>query len=574
MVNRFIGIITLLSLLVAQQAAAVEILRGPFETGPVGDITAPIRISAQGPVLSAIPPVDTEIGLPIVPATVRPNELPSGSRLSTQTPKHREIAGGRSGYSNADARPTRKSRHVGGRANGRASPSAPEEAIASPTTDQPQGGPTETVNIGDSLSHIFDGRPIVAYLVRAGHDPVAVSLDRLQSVAADSGFSDDFNSHSGHARLIHRDGLMPPSDLAEAALGKQLRGIGLNVTAARTRTEFIPADAQPEPEYSETEGSSDATWWRGRLKTVLRVGVAAGTVVSYYAHFGIGDVVAPLMLAGIVSNVDRIAFEFAYTVRMLRAAFRDSKGLTWNEIGGGIVGKVLPAVAKVGFLATTYQSHPIAFALSVVLSLSIETFHGVGVNVWNTFQDKIGRHRGIVYQNLFNLIYGQLIIGSYRTIAYFSLGNIAPYWSFEYLHDVVIMTVVGAFFGTLGHRALNSMYAKGRVPRWGRASIQQARDFCMMALGPFLGSGDMFMTWLLFSLSQALDLTLFIINQTLETRPIIYFAEEAVAESNTFRKFYIDKALPFKEAMYGLKESDLARPLVSLIRRLRRKLSQ
>ncbi len=455
---------------------------------------------------------------------------------------------------------------------------------------------------------MFDGTGLVAYVVAPGRQAAMMPLNELPGYMAETRFDNDFNDKKGHLRLILPDTpgqTDDETDAAVAGLQGHLHSIGLNVGRGRARAEFIPVDSIPTIGGASDTDPAAITDGRFGFKITprIRVAVAAGTAGLYLALYGIGDVVAPLMLASIVSNVDRIVAELAYTVRMLRASSQDSRRVTWNEVAGGIAGKIIPALANIGVFATqygvqltamamaggamilevfsgqgisgwnTFQNamatlagpHLFALTLLVGLSLSVETFHGIWVNLWNTFQSKIGRHRGVVYQNLFNLIYGQLINASYRTVAYITLGNVAPYWSFEYLKAIFMMTVIGTFIGTMGSRSLNELYEKGLISRKGRATIQQLRDLPGMLVGPYVGTGDMFWAWVFFSLMQTGDTTLTTINARLQTRPIIHIAAQSVADSDAFQNIYMtEKKSPFQDGVDALTSSILVQPFVAV----------
>ena len=414
---------------------------------------------------------------------------------------------------------------------------------------------------------------IKAYLVRPGRNPVAVSLSELPGAAAGD-FAAAFNNN-GHLRVILGEGNLKGPTLAESdvpGMKDVLRAAGLIVNDKRVRTEAVPVKEAPDasaPETAPAETAAPAKSGLLRPTNLIRTAAAAAIVTFGVLNFGTGNILGALMLAGLAANVDRIVRELSYAAGMLKVSFKESKSPRWNEIVGGVVSKIIPAVINIGIFATMYNAHPLALVLAASLSLSVETFHGVWVNAWDTFQSKIGRHRGMLYQNLFNFFYGQMISGSYRLIAYLSLGNVAPPWSFAYWKDMSMMTIIGTFCGTLGYRGLNSIYEKGRIPRWGRAGIQQLRDFCMMMIGPFFGTGNMFMTWLLFGVMQSVDIGIFIIDRMLATRPIVYVADERVAGSEAFQAIYIDKPSPLKQALDGVKSFILVKPFVAAYRWLR-----
>jgi hypothetical protein len=107
-----------------------------------------------------------------------------------------------------------------------------------------------------------------------------------------------------------------------------------------------------------------------------------------------------------------------------------------------------------------------------------------------------------------------------------------PPWSPFYWKDVMVMSLVGTFFGTLGYNGLNSLYAKGRLKRWQRSGIQQLRDVLFLLAGPFFATGSMHAFWALFIFQQALDLTIALLAWRAKTRTILY----AVAPGDTAGK--------------------------------------
>jgi len=509
------------------------------------------------------------------------------------------------------------------------SPAAAEAALGRAFN----GGPakTESAAPGQSADTIgaLPSSRVRVYLKRHGHETVETSLTELPGILAASGFSEDFNLQKagilsrslsllgkalrrpfprlaesiakraesmakralpmGHFRLILGEGNTNGDTLStedSAALQEYLRASGLNVVDQRVRSEGIPgvrwdqAGSADETPSASTPGEAGVQapaqtgglrrWFS--LRSLTRAGVAAATAGAYVTFFGLGAPLAVFMLMGLVSNADRIVKELSYAFGMLRVAFKDSKRPQWNEILGGILGKVVPAVINIGVFVTMYQGHPYALVFATLLSLAVEIFHGIWVNAWDTFQSKIGRHRGPLYQNIFNFFYGQVISGSFRIIAFVALANVAPPWFLEYWKDMILMTVLGTFFGTLGYRGLNSLYEKGRISRSGRASTQQARDFFMMIVGPFFSTGNMFVTWLLFGFMQALDLTIYAIDRRARTRPLVYVADERVAQSETFQSIYVKESSSLKAAWDGIKGFILFKAVLTAYDWLRRKM--
>jgi hypothetical protein len=234
-----------------------------------------------------------------------------------------------------------------------------------------------------------------------------------------------------------------------------------------------------------------------------------------------------LTLAGVAAMPERIIAE----ARFLARTFRDSmtKPLT-SEVAGGLATKSWPLAVSLGVYWTTVGlAHPFTMAGLMALSLFQETFHGIFLNTWNNFQENLSRLRGFSYQMYFNLIYMQGFGAMYRALSWSANPHkTIPPWSPFYWKDVLVMSLVGTFFGTLGYNGLNTLYAKGRLKRWQRSGIQQLRDVLFLLAGPFFATGSMHAFWGLFIFQQALDLTIALLAWRASTRTILY----AVAEGD------------------------------------------
>ncbi|HXT00473.1 MAG TPA: hypothetical protein VN915_07340, partial [Elusimicrobiota bacterium] len=238
-----------------------------------------------------------------------------------------------------------------------------------------------------------------------------------------------------------------------------------------------------------------------------------------------------LTLAGIAALPGRVIGE----ARFLARTFRDSmtKPLT-SEVVGGLATKSWPLAVSLGvYWSTVGLAHPLAMAGLMALSLFQETFHGIFLNTWNNFQENLSRLRGFSYQMYFNLIYMQGFGAMYRAFSWSANPHkTIPPWSPFYWKDVLVMSLVGTFFGTLGYNGLNQLYAKGRLKRWQRSGIQQLRDVLFLLAGPFFATGSMHAFWALFVFQQALDLTIAVVAWRARTRTILY----AVAEGDAAGK--------------------------------------
>ncbi|MFI5361279.1 MAG: hypothetical protein ACHQ49_04860 [Elusimicrobiota bacterium] len=423
---------------------------------------------------------------------------------------------------------------------------------------------------GSSSKNALDESNLTVILMRPGAKAVTTTLAQLHKSLSSGEYSKLFNKN-GHLRVVLADGKLGGPTISETdvpSIVAAVRAAGLEAADKRTRNEAIHVTL-PGSAAAPAQADGAAPQAVPKVSTshyVIRAAVGAATIGTYLAIFGATNILGMVMLAGIASNLDRLVKETIYSVTMLKAAMRESKHPGWTEVVGGLLSKVIPAFINIGVFATMYRGHHAALIASVALSLLVETFHGVWVNAWDTFQSKIGRHRGPLFQNIFNFFYGQLISGSYRLIAFFALA-MAPPWSVAYWKPMIVMTVIGTFCGTLGYRGLNSMYEKGRVPRKGRAGIQQARDLLMMLVGPFFSTGNMFLTWLIFFSQQSIDLVIYGIDRRLQTRPIVYVADTKVAQSEDFHKIYLaEKSSAVNDALEGVKGFILVKPFVALYR--------
>jgi hypothetical protein len=215
--------------------------------------------------------------------------------------------------------------------------------------------------------------------------------------------------------------------------------------------------------------------------------------------------------------------------RFLGRTFADSASKPLpSEVVGGIATKSFPLVTSIGvYWATVGLAHPWAMAGLMALSLSQEVFHGIFLNTWNNFQDGLSRMRGFAYQMNFNLLYMQGFGAMYRALSWTANPHkTIPPWSPFYWQDVMVMSLVGTFFGTLGFNGLNTLYAKGRLKRWQRSGIQQLRDVMFLLAGPFFATGSMHAFWALFIFQQSLDLTIALLAWRARTRATLYVVPE------------------------------------------------
>ncbi|MFA6091626.1 MAG: 4-alpha-glucanotransferase [Elusimicrobiota bacterium] len=265
--------------------------------------------------------------------------------------------------------------------------------------------------------------------------------------------------------------------------------------------------------------------------------------------------------------------EFAYIGRTLRGSFTTP---TLNAVLSGLALKVVIPMAvlkQAGWLAI-YNGHPAAMALALIVSVGLNLFHGVFVNTWANFQNQLGKQRGLKYQSVFNLAYGQFWGVVFRLITFAVIAGTIPPWSWLYWKDLGIATIVGTFVGTLGMQGLNSLYDNGRFSQWQRDGVFLLRDFAMNIAGCFFGSGSMAAYWLVFGAQQLLDALVYGTSLLLQRRPILYIADAAVASAPEFQGAYPVSPAPakepssFKQAWKNLLDSPFIKPLVWLLRKL------
>jgi hypothetical protein len=430
---------------------------------------------------------------------------------------------------------------------------------------------------GHQMGRLFDGSKenIKVFLVQAGQSPIGANLKDLPTLLTPH-FLSAFN-RNGHVRLVRGDGRqgteLTPAKTQDVFNSLEL--LGLSIKTKRVRSDSVPMSNEGP------SGNAQSSKEKNKKTNYSKVGVAAGIVALGGYQFGIENLLGWVAIAGLAMNALRIIAEIRYIGRILRASFRDSQSPLLDEIIWGVIWKIVPALGNIRIFIYTFsgisspdfgmigffespisdlqiliqlipravEAHPVAFVCSVVLSLAVEAFHGIWVNTWSNFQSNLRRLRSIVYQNIFNLIYGAVISGSFRLISYLALPGISSPWSFEYWGLVGMMMIIGTSFGTLGMSGLNSIYEKGIIPRRVRSSIQQIRDFVMVITGPLLSTGSLITFQIVFWFGQSLDLVIYITDRFLKTRPIIYIAYESVAESEDFKKMCLNAPLPLKQVV-------------------------
>ncbi|MBI5239883.1 MAG: hypothetical protein HY926_05385 [Elusimicrobia bacterium] len=383
------------------------------------------------------------------------------------------------------------------------------------------------------------------YLTRADLAPVVTTLAELpQALAADPSLKDSLNQ-LGRVRLIVAKNASA-GNLTEAdakQVNESLRGMGVT---AKFEVEKIHIEAKPAPKAEPAAPAPSA----GEQK--------AAVVSSRLWRYLLGPVTWPFRQLG-------------YLAKTLYNAYTAP---TTSELIGGVVSKTVPTIMTIGVWGAMYTGHPIALAAALAVSIGLNVFHGLWINTWSNFQNKLGREKGLNYQSIFNLVYGQFWGALFRFIAWTALPNTVPPWSLQYWKDMGMSTVIGSFFGSLGYQGLNTLYDNGRISRWQRSAIQQVRDLFFTLTGVFFGSGGMPMFWATFAVQQTLDLLIYLVSIKAKRRPIMYMADEAVAASAEFQGSYpvgpepIIQPSPIRQALKNLLDLPFVKPFVWLAKKL------
>jgi hypothetical protein len=409
------------------------------------------------------------------------------------------------------------------------------------------------------------------FLTRSGMKPVPADMASLAQVfAADPSLAEGLNK-GGRIRLVLGKGNPHPVITAADvdALRGVLRSLGIS---AKLEVETLPVDWQKKGEG--TPASSFQRTKQSTLRTALllapaALGAAAFSLMTWSAldlgaFFPI--VIVTLALA-----------HGAFLVKSLLGSFTRP---TWGETLGGILSKAVPTFMGVAAFVGMYAGHPLVMGAAIGITLALNVFHGIWINTWNNFQNNLGKSRGIQYQSMFNLVYGQLWGLVFRSLAWSVIAGTVPVWSLLYWKDLGIATVVGSFFGTLGYQGMNILYDKGRIPRWQRSAIQQLRDIFFVMAGIYLGSGNMFVFWSVFAMQQGLDLGIYLLSRWADRRHILYIADETLAARPEFQDSYpvkdrvYEEGNPLKDALGAILGSPVLKPIVLLVQWLRGKLKR
>ncbi len=381
------------------------------------------------------------------------------------------------------------------------------------------------------------GNGLRFFLVREGEAPlVADGRSLREMLAADPALLEELNG-SGRVRIV-TDNNPSGNGLAKenvAAVEALLRSVGVN---ARSESESVSID-----------------WKGGREK-------ADGPA---HSKEGVGSTkeAGDLTRKWIIGPIAGIFREIKFLGRTLAASYAPP---LWSEVLGGFVSKSAPlAFSAATYWAVIGPSHPWLLGGAIGISLFLEVFHGIFLNTWNEFQNNLKKLRGMGYQIGFTWAYMQSFGAALRTLSWAAApGKTVPVWSPVYWKDLIVMSVLGTFFGTLGINGLNALYEKGRIRRWQRSAIQQVRDLLMLAAGPLFATGSMTLFWAVFGTSQAIDFTIYMLGTRAKRRTVLYAASAEASQTAEFSsKFPVEdqrgKPGPLKQAWQGIVEGPFGR---------------
>lgn len=393
---------------------------------------------------------------------------------------------------------------------------AARRAAASPASAGRAEGPKEGAEETAKAAALFDGaqpldpESVKIFLVRHGEAPVAATLGSLGALLKSSPEAARSLNKNGAVRLVL--GNAPGADLAASPEFKAKYPSALGV-----------------PEVSPLKQAWDGVTGNPLVKLAVLPFKALYRVFKPAPKPAAPAAPKPPLLPRLIALPGRAVAE----ARFLGRTFRDSitKPLA-SEVLGGIATKSFPLATSIGVYWTTVGlAHPLAMGGLMALSLFQEVFHGIFLNTWNNFQENLSRLRGFSYQMYFNLAYMQGFGALYRALSWSANPHkTIPPWSPFYWKDVLVMSLVGTFFGTLGYNGLNTLYAKGRLKRWQRSGIQQLRDVLFLLAGPFFATGSMHAFWALFIFQQALDFTIALIAWRAKARTTLYVAAAGAAD--------------------------------------------
>jgi hypothetical protein len=259
-----------------------------------------------------------------------------------------------------------------------------------------------------------------------------------------------------------------------------------------------------------------------------------------------------------------LALETIFLTRTMLASLSKP---TIGEIGGGLVTKMLPFFTSVLWVwVAALSGHPLLLAVAIAFMLAQESFHGFFLDTWNNFVNNLNKLRGGAFLVGALWLYGLVSAAFPRLLAHLADPSKAPPWSEEFIFSILKLSLIGAFFGTLGFRGLNKLYEIGAIKRWQRSAFQQVQDGLMILAGPFLATGSMLIFWTIFWAQQGLAFLIFLSSLNATPRPIPYFVDPALMETAEFKAKYPissgPQESPVQQALKAILDNPFIWPVV------------
>lgn len=365
----------------------------------------------------------------------------------------------------------------------------------------------------------FDPGGVMVHLAGLGRETVSVPLARLgAALDADPAFRDALN-RNGRVRWVVRRAGEPPA-AADAKSSK----LGSFLSALRT---VDPAEAAQKRDAPALKSYLESF---GVQRPVDLESMAALKTEKDAVEAEAAEPAAPTSVLG------KIAAEPGWLRRQFRSSVTPP---TRDEIVTGVYTRLAFIALNVYFLAPTFlPHHVVAFLMLAGLTVVLKTFHSFWVDSWATFRGRLARLRGMGYLAGFDFLYGQLVAMIYRTISYFSLPNITPFWTVQYWKDMGIMTFIGTIVGTIAAQSLTDLYEKGVISRKGRSTANQVRMLAMDGSGYFFKTGLMHNFWPIFLAQQGLDVLLSLFAWRSKPRAILYISTSELSLAQDYREQY------------------------------------